>query len=404
MAKPEDQIGNIKMVVKERINFGQLKDGIDIPDLIEIQTKSYDEFLQLDVPPEKRKRQGLQEVLMDAFPERTVSTDNQSALEFVSYRVGQPKVGIVDCLKDGGMYQASVYVTFRLRSLNSKDIQEEEIYMGEIPMMTESGSFVINGAERVIVSQLHRSPGVCFEENRHASGKQLYSFKIIADHGSWLEVQFDVNDFMYIYLDRKRRRRKFLISTFLRAFGFNNNREILAAIYNPKEDGMVGDDVESASVAKLLKEEELASIYTADVVCDPSDPENVLVPALESLNEDILRRLKDAKVKQIPIVRTAESGDFFVRCLQKDITVTCEEAQREIYKRMRPSDPPNVANARALFHRMFEDVRRYDLGYVGRFKMNQRLGINVPPEVRSLTKDDVAAATRCLMLLNKGKG
>ena len=393
------------MVVKERINFGQLKDGIDIPDLIEIQTKSYDDFLQLNVAPEERKRQGLQEVLMDAFPDRTGATDNQSALEFVSYRVGQPKVGIVDCLKDGGTYQASLYVKFLLRSLNSKDIQEEEIYMGEMPMMTESGSFVINGAERVIVSQLHRSPGVCFEENRHASGKQLYSFKIIADHGSWLEVQFDVNDFMYIYLDRKRRRRKFLISTFLRAFGFKNNREILAAIYNPKEDGMVGNDVESVSVTKLLKEEEdLASIYTADVVSDPKDEDVVLVSALESLNEDILRTLKDAKVKQIPIVRTAEIGDFFVRCLQKDITITCEDAQREIYKRMRPSDPPNAANARALFHRMFEDVRRYDLGYVGRFKMNQRLNINVPHDIRSLTKDDVAAATRCLMMLNKGKG
>ncbi len=379
---------------KERIDFGELKDAVDIPDLIEIQLQSYEDFLQLRVSPEKRIHQGLQEIFEDTFPLRDPS-DNQSALEFVKYDIREPKIGIVDCLKDGGTYQAPVYVTFRLRCANSKDIQEAEIFMGEIPMMTPGGSFVINGAERVIVSQLHRSPGVCFESNHHASGKELFSFKIIADHGSWLEVQFDVNDFMYIYLDRKRRRRKFLISTFLRAFGYDSNREILSAIYT----------VEDVQVRKLVRESrdsDIAKVYTADDVKD-SDGE-VIVPALESLNDNILEHLTELGIKKIPVARTGQGGDYFIRCLQKDMTVTCEDAQREIYRRMRPSDPPNASNARALFHRMFQDVRRYDLGYVGRFKMNQRLNINVDEKIRVLTKDDVAAAIRCLMELRNGHG
>ncbi|MFA6815152.1 MAG: DNA-directed RNA polymerase subunit beta [Lentisphaeria bacterium] len=379
--------------MSERINFGQLKDALDIPDLIEIQTKSFADFLQKNVPAEERKYQGLEEVFEDSFPSRE-NSENACGIEFVSYEITKPKIDIVTCLKDGGTYQGSMNVTFRLRTPNSKEIHEEKIYMGEIPLMTESGSFVFNGAERVIVSQLHRSPGVCFEETRHASGKSLFSFKIIADHGSWLEVQFDVNDFMYIYLDRKRRRRKFLISTFLRAFGYDGNRQILDAVYG----------VQEPTIASLIKEEDPSHIYTAEPVVDPKDKENILVEGLESLNEKILETLKDAGIKKIAIIDTIEIGDYFIRCLLKDTTVTCEDAQREIYKRMRPSDPPNAANARALFKRMFQDVRRYDLGYVGRYKMNQRLKINVDSKNRILTKDDIAAATRELMALRNGHG
>ena len=377
----------------ERKDFGELKDAIGIPNLIEIQTKSYADFLQLEVPPEKRISKGLQEVFEETFPPKE-SGEISCGLEYVSYHIEPPKVGIVDCLKDGGTYQGALQVCFRLKRASTREVLEEKVQMGEIPMMTESGSFVINGAERVIVSQLHRSPGVCFEENRHASGKYLYSFRIIADHGSWLEVHFDINDFMYIYLDRKRRRRKFLISTFLRAFGFNNNREILDAVYS----------VEEIKVSRLRKADDPSHYYTAEEIHHPKDATVVLVPALESLNENLLDDLKEAGVKSIPVVDTLEIGDYFIRCVQKDTTVTCEDAQREIYKRMRPQDPATANNAKALFKRLFEDPRRYNLGSVGRFKMNQRLNINVDSKIKVLTKTDIAAATRYLMALRNGHG
>jgi DNA-directed RNA polymerase subunit beta len=390
--------------MSERINFGRLHDVIDIPDLIDIQTKSYADFLQLDVPVDKRRPQGLQEVFLDIFPEKErSSTETNCGLEFVHYEIGEPKVPLVDCLKDGGTYQAALNVRFRMRVPNSREVREETIYLGDLPLMTDRGSFVINGAERVIVSQLHRSPGVCFESTRHASNKTLFSYKIIADHGSWLEVQFDINDFIYIYLDRKRRRRKFLISTFLRAFGFEGYRDILDMIYG----------VEDVTVNRLLKEEDPSQLYSIEAVPNPEDPENPLLPELESLNEKILESLKANGIKKIPIVRTAEIGDYFIRCLQKEAELsetnafdlrTTEGAQKEIYRRMRPTDPPSLTNARTLFRRLFEDPRRYDLGLVGRFKMNQRLGIEVPADVRVLTKHDVAAATAYLMRLRKTNG
>ncbi|NMA43500.1 MAG: DNA-directed RNA polymerase subunit beta [Oligosphaeraceae bacterium] len=380
----------------ERKNFGQLEDAIDIPNLIEIQLKSYSDFLQLDVPPEKRKSQGLQETFQEIFP-ASDSLDSICGLEFVSYSIGEPKVGIIDCLKDGGTYQGSLQVRFRLRrSANTREVIEETVPLGDIPLMTESGSFVINGAERVIVSQLHRSPGICFEENRHASGKHLYSFRIIADHGSWLETHFDTNDYMHIYLDRKRRRRKFLISTFLRAFGFESDRELLDAVYG----------VEEKTVAQLLKLEDPSHYYSADDITHPKDKETVVVSALESLNEVLLGQLKEAGVKKVPVVDTFEVGDYFIRCVEKDDTATWREAQRDIFLRMRPQDHRSYseAGAKALFKRLFEDPRRYNLGSVGRYKINQRLGIDVDPKIRVLTRTDIAAATRYLMALRNGRG
>lgn len=390
-------------MMSERMNFGQLQDGIGIPDLIDIQIKSYSDFLQMDVPPLERKHQGLQEVLCEAFPPRD-SSEAGCSIEFVSYGIGKPKLGIVQCLKDGETYEAPLSVTFRLTNTAKKEVREEKIFLSDIPMMTERGSFIFNGAERVIVTQLHRSPGVCFEGQRHASGKTLFSYKIIADHGSWLEVQFDLNDYMYIYLDRKRRRRKFLISTFMRAFGFaDGNREILDAVYG----------VEDAKVSALAKEDDPSHIFTVDAVTSTIKTEEgevlavELVPALESLNDNILEQLKQAKISKIAVVRTRGIGDYFIKCLAHRDSVgvnRCIDAQREIYHRMRPSEPITDNNARALFKRLFEDVRRYDLGYVGRFKMNQRLGINVDSNVRILTKNDLAMSTRILMQLRYNNG
>ena len=226
----------------ERINFGKIKEVIDFPNLIEIQSKSYVEFLQQDTDTKKRKADGLQAVFKEVFP--IESYDGSIVLDFASYEIRPPKQSWLDALEDGGTYGAALYVTFQLKE--GKGVKEEEVFMGEMPLMTPSGSFVINGAERVIVSQLHRSPGLAFEASLHANGKTLHSFRIIPDRGSWFEAQFDTNDLLYVYLDRKKRRRKFLITTFFRALCFLKDDGAKGAIMDSGYEDIVITDVSPA--------------------------------------------------------------------------------------------------------------------------------------------------------------
>src|SRR5512139_1995594 len=201
----------------ERINFGKIKEVIAPPNLIEIQINSYREFLQAEIAPSKRKNVGQQAVFTEVFP--IESYDGQCILDFHSYEIGEPKLDWLECLREGLTYGAPLYVTFLLKE-EGKSAREEKVFMGELPLMTPQGTFVINGAERVIVSQLHRSPGLAFEATQHPNGKMLHSFRIIPDRGSWYEAQFDTSDLLYVYLDRKKRRRKFLTTTFFRALAF----------------------------------------------------------------------------------------------------------------------------------------------------------------------------------------
>ncbi len=374
----------------DRIIFGKIKEVLDIPDLIAIQTESYVDFLQKDIPPEKRKTQGLQEVFKEIFP--IESFDQQCVLDFVRYELGECKGDLLKCLKDGGTFAAPLYVVFRLQT--PRDTKEETVYMGDIPLMTDNGGFVINGASRVIISQLHRSPGICFEKTRHPSGRMLYSYRVIPDRGSWMEVQFDINDLIWIYLDRRRRRRKFLISTFLRALGTATNRDLLHSVYG----------VQDMPLSKLLKAENPAELFTAETVVSPADPETVLVPELEPLNPKVLESLKKAEVKTVAVVDTRGLGEYFVQCVKRDTTKDTDDALKEIYRRLRPGDPPNVNNAKQLLKRLFFSARRYDLGLVGRFKINQKLGINVPTDVRTLDVQDLVGATQFLMRLKNGDG
>ncbi|MEC9227517.1 MAG: DNA-directed RNA polymerase subunit beta, partial [Verrucomicrobiota bacterium] len=208
--------------MSDRINFGQIKEVIQPPNLIENQIDSFKEFLQLDIASNQRKQVGLEAVFSEVFP--IESYDSRCHLEYVSYNVTAPRESEIEAIREGVTYSASLYVKLRLRE--EDHIKDEEIYMGELPMITERGSFIINGAERVIVSQLHRSPGIAFEESVHTSGKTLHAFRIIPDRGTWLEVQFDQNDLLYVYLDRRRRRRKFLLTTLLRAMGYSSDADI----------------------------------------------------------------------------------------------------------------------------------------------------------------------------------
>ena len=372
----------------ERENFGKLKDVLAVPDLIGLQINSYREFLQKDVPPEKRENKGLQEVFTEIFP--IVSFDRQMSVEFVSYTLGEPKMDALDCIKDGDIYCAPLYVRYVVKH-NGIEIPED-VYMGDIPAMTERGTFIINGAERVIISQLHRSPGICFEKNRHSSGRTLYSYRIIPDRGSWMEVQFDINDYIYIYLDRRRRRRKFLITTFLRAIGYETNKAILSEIH----------DVREHSISSLLKVKDLSCYYTVDDVITEDD--TVLINELVQLNENHLKILQEHGIKRIELAYIPGKDDYLIKCMQRDLARSAEDALKEIYKRMRPGDPPNVKNAEQLIKRLFFDIKRYDLGTVGRYKINERLKLDLPLTERTLMPQDLMEATKHLIALRHTSG
>jgi DNA-directed RNA polymerase subunit beta len=374
----------------DRENFGQYVDVLDIPDLISVQVDSYEQFLQRNVPSKKRKG-GLHEVFSEIFPIK--SFDGQLTLEYAFYRIGDTNKEIIDCIKDGDTYSAPLHATFRLVK-EGGEVAEEEVYIGEMPIITEQGTFVINGVERVIISQLHRSPGICFETNQHSSGATLYSFRIIPDRGSWMEVQFDTKDLINIYLDRQRRRRKFLITTFLRAIGYGTNKDILSHVHT----------VKTMSVAQLLKVglDNIESYYTVDDIVG-SDGELVLEELVE-INESRLQSLQNAGVKKVLVAHIPDGDNYLVKCLREDPPRTEEEALKEIYRRMRPGDPPSITNAKQLLNRYFFDVRKYDLGEVGRFKLNQRFGQNLPLKERVLRKEDMMEATKLLIKLRNSGG
>ncbi|QSH39997.1 DNA-directed RNA polymerase subunit beta [Lentisphaerota bacterium ZTH] len=372
----------------DRINFGKLQEVLDVPDLIGVQINSYEDFLQKTVPAAMRKDQGLQEVFNEIFP--IESFDKQLVIEFVEYSLGEPKYNVVDCIKDGNTYSAPLYVDFLLKN-NGTEIPER-VYLGEIPVMTDHGTFVINGAERVIISQLHRSPGICFEKEKHSSGRTLYSYRIIPDRGSWMEVQFDINDYIYIYLDRRRRRRKFLITTFLRAIGYETNKDILSKVY----------EVKSHTVSSLLKSKDLSVYYTVDDIINEDDI--VILEELVQMNETHLKELQDSGIKRVELAMIEEGDKYLIDCLRRDPARNSEEALKEIYRRMRPGDPPNVNNAKQLIKRLFFDIKRYDLGAVGRHKINERLGLELEMSERTLTPEDLMAATMQLIHLRHTGG
>jgi DNA-directed RNA polymerase subunit beta len=373
----------------ERINFGKLNDAIDIPNLIEVQLKSYEDFLQVNLPSSKHKNEGLHAVFSEVFP--IESYDEKIKLEFADFEIAEPKVSSLDSQKEGSTFAAPLYVTFRLR--NDGNTVEEKVYMGELPMMTERGTFVINGAERVVVSQLHRSPGICFESGLHANGKTLYSFRIIPDRGSWLEVTFDTSDLLYVHLDRRKRRRKFLITTFLRALGYSSNEEILSLFH----------EIEDFSLKAELNEEVISYKVLINEVRDTANQDLVVARAFEPLTKTIVRQLLDLGIKSVNVV-DIRNDDTMIRCLKKDPTRDTEDALKDIYKRLRPGDPPTVTNAKALIKRLFFDPKRYDIGRVGRYKINQKLNLDVDIETRVLTNEDVIAATSYVINLKQGEG
>ena len=373
----------------ERINFGKIKEIIAPPNLIEVQVNSYREFLQAEISPSKRRNLGLQAVFTEVFP--IESYDGKSVLAYDSYDIGEPKQDWLECLREGITYGAPLHVTFLLKE--EKGAKEEKVFMGELPLMTPQGTFVINGAERVIVSQLHRSPGLAFEATQHPNGKTLHSFRIIPDRGSWYEAQFDTSDLLYVYLDRKKRRRKFLTTTFFRALGYGSDAEILKLFY----------DIEDLGVKEA---EGLENIQNKVLIEDATDVDKgiVVARAFEPLSKAVVKLIADLGISKIKVVDTSVDDGIIIKCLKKDPSKNEEEALKDIYRRLRPGDPPTAANARALIKRLFFDPKRYDLGRVGRYKIMQKLGLKAGEDSRILTKEDLVAATKYLLRLKKGEG
>ena len=372
----------------DRINFGQLADVVELPDLIEIQTRSYREFLQMDAAPNKRRAVGLQAVFKEVFP--IESYDGNCTLDFVKYEITPPKQSAFESLKEGESHTAALHVTFRLK--NQAEVREETVFMGEVPLITEQGTFIINGAERVIVSQLHRSPGICFEQSVHANGTLLHSFRIIPDRGSWVEVQFDTSDLLNIYLDRKKRRRKFLATTFLRALGYGTDDELLGLFYA----------FGRLDVAKARTDALDHLVVKADVV--DADSQSILVKRFEPVTKDLLKQLQAAGIAALDVVDVAWDEGLLLKSVRKDTAASADDALKDIYHKLRPGDPPTTSNARQLLKRIFFDPRRYDLGRVGRYKIQQKLGLDPKNDSRVLEKEDFVAAVKYLIGLRKGEG
>ncbi|MFM9147203.1 MAG: DNA-directed RNA polymerase subunit beta, partial [Verrucomicrobiota bacterium] len=353
---------------QERKNFGRLREVIPPPNLIENQIFSFNEFLQLDAASAPaRKNLGLEAVFREAFP--VESNNGNFRLEYLEYGLQMPKSTELECIREGTTYAISVMLKLRLREKQS--FKDEEILMGEVPMITDRGSFIVNGAERVVVSQLHRSPGICFEESAHTSGKVLHAFRISPDRGTWIEVQFDQNDLLWVYLDRRRRRRKFLVTTLLRAFGYKDDKDILALFYQHRDL--------TAKAALDLEPEQLSQLVYADPIVDV-ETGKVVAKQYDKLSRDTLKEIHRQLPKQkFGVFDTAFDDGAIILSLRKDIGAVRneEEALKEIFRKLRPGEPVNVKGARAHMQRLFQDPLRYDLGRVGRYKLNQRLGLQV---------------------------
>ena len=380
----------------ERKVFGRLQGMAETPpDLIEIQTKSYEDFLQADVAPQKRENKGLQAIFKEIFP--VVSQDARYSLDFVGYNLGEPKKSYLQALLDGETYARPLFATFRLN--DAGEVREEEVFLGDMPMMTPDGAFVINGAERVIVSQLHRSPGISTERQIHANGQPLLSCRIIPDRGNWIEVMFDTNDIMWCFMDQRRRRRKFYATTLLRAFGYGSDEKLMQLFY----------DFKKLPTNKKYADKDLRLLVMKDDLVDAAS-QAVLARRYDPVTPAMMEQVSAAGIAQVDVVDVAVDNGMLIKTLREDAKAGIhneEDALKEVYKRMRPGDPPTASNAKQMLRRMFFDLAHYDLGYVGRHKINKKLNLagKVDENLRTLHESgiDVIEAIRLLLRIYVGR-
>ncbi len=459
-----------KSVAAERWNFSKIKEVISIPNLIEIQRRSFDQFLQMKVPPHAREEIGLQGAFASIFP--IYNYDQSASLDFVKFEFGAPKYRAEESLEKGMTYSVPLKVTLRLmvwekpvgsEAGSIRDIKEQEVYLGEMPLMTPQGTFIINGTERVVVSQLHRSPGVFFDHDSgktHPSGKILYSARLIPYRGSWLEFEFDANDVLYVRVDRRRR---FLASILLRAIGYGSNEEILNLFYERDtlriEKGKeilirvgspgatsfrVSKDIPDPHTRQMIlgtakritktaqkrlqalkiteislyKEDLIGRIAAADIVNTESG--EVILECAQEITDEALERMLNSGVTSFAVLASLDGRETFEirESIIRDSTRSEKDALTEMYRRMRPGDPPNEEATKAFLESIFFNPKRYDLSKVGRLKINRKLGLDVPLEIHALMCrryrpggmearigqiDDVVEAIRYLLRLKHGE-
>jgi len=450
MAQAQTFIGRKRV----RKFFGKIQEVAEMPNLIEVQKASYDQFLLVEAPEGGRPDEGLQAVFKSVFPIKDFS--NTAQLDFVSYEFDPPKYDVDECRQRGMTYAAPLKVTLRLivfdvdeetGARSVKDIKEQDVYMGDIPLMTNNGTFIVNGTERVIVSQMHRSPGVFFDHDKgktHSSGKLLFAARIIPYRGSWLDIEFDAKDIVHGRIDR---RRKIPVTSLLYALGMDGE-EILKTFYNVvtykrakegwrvpfdanrmKGYKAVNDlvDADSGKVvveagrkitvrqARLLAEkglkalrmtdEELLGNYIAEDLVNMKTGE-IYAEAGDEITEKLLETINELGFKELPIldIDHINVGAYIRNTLAVDKNMTREDALFDIYRVMRPGEPPTVDTASAMFQSLFFDADRYDLSAVGRVKMNMRLDLDAPDTMRVLRKDDILAVVKTLVDLRDGKG
>ena len=395
--------------VNQRINFASIKNPVECPDFLEVQLKSFKDFLQLDTPPEKRKNDGLYKVFAENFP--IADTRNNFVLEFLDYYIDPPRYSTDECLERGLTYCVPLKAKLKLYCTDPDhedfDTVIQDVFLGPIPYMTEQGTFIINGAERVVVSQLHRSPGVFFGQSVHANGTQLYSARIIPFKGSWIEFATDINNVMYAYIDRKK---KLPVTTLLRAIGFENDRDILE-IFNLAEEVKVNKTnlkkhIGDKLAARILKTrvEDFVDADTGEVVS--IERNEVLFDRETVLDEDVIEEILESGAETILLHKdNANQSDYSIifNTLQKDPSNSEKEAVLYIYRQLRNADPADDASAREVINNLFFSDKRYDLGEVGRYRINKKLNLTTDINVGVLTKEDIIEIIKYLIELVNSK-
>ncbi len=394
---------------KPRVNFASVKNPLPYPDFLEVQLKSFQDFLQLDTPPEKRNNEGLFKVFAENFP--IADTRNNFVLEFLDYYVDPPRYTIAECLERGLTYSVPLKAKLKLYCTDPdhEDFATviQDVYLGQIPYMTDKGTFVINGAERVVVSQLHRSPGVFFGQSTHANGTKLYSARIIPFRGSWIEFATDINNVMYAYIDRKK---KLPVTTLLRAIGLESDKDIIEKFGLAEEVKVNKTNLKKALgrklAARVLKTriEDFADEDTGEVV---SIERNEMILDRETvLEEEHIQEILDSGVQTLLLHKVdAGSTDYSIifNTLQKDTTNSEIEAIQYIYRQLRNAEPPDDASAREVITNLFFSEKRYDLGEVGRYRINKKLGLDTPMDVKVLTREDIVSIIKHLIELINSK-
>jgi len=397
-----------RVAANKRINFGKVKNLAEIPDLLGIQIQSFKDFFQLETTPDKRNNEGLFKVFKENFP--ITDTRNIFVLEFLDYFIDPPRYTIDECMERGLTYAVPLKAKLRLSCNDEEHVDfqtiVQDVFLGNIPYMTPRGTFVINGAERVVVSQLHRSPGVFFGQSIHPNGTKIYSARVIPFKGAWMEFATDINNVMYAYIDRKK---KFPVTTLLRSIGFETDKDILElfgmADEVPAEKKALAKHEGKRLAARVLRSwvEDFVDEDTGEVV---SIERNEVVLERDSiLDAEAIEMISEMEVKSVFIQKEEVSGDFAIiyNTLNKDTSNSELEAVQHIYRQLRGADAPDNETARGIIDKLFFSDKRYDLGEVGRYKINRKLGLNFPKEKKVLTKDDIIAIIKYLVKLTNAK-